>query len=79
MFSYSICKDADNDEYLKACEKLETALPVQKVEVLVDVDGSVYATYSYQGKKIEICDDYYVGAVYCDSEIDLSEIFGKEL
>ena len=46
-----------------------------KNKLLIDVDGSLIQTYKYNGKDIDVYDDYDVGAVYVKSEIDLDNLF----
>ena len=48
---------------------------LQKVDVLNDVDGGMYAVYQYGDKRIIVKNSQYLGAVYIESEILLSEFF----
>ena len=75
MFDYNIFPDNNSSEFKKACEKIEQAFPEAKKRLLIDVDGTTIRTYTYNGKDIDVYDDYDVGAVYITSEISLNEIF----
>ena len=42
MFEYNICKEASNEEFKKACNKIEQNISnLSSGDPLVDVDGSV--------------------------------------
>lgn len=80
QFSYTIEKRADADAFIAACERLEkTFCGIEKEKTLVDVDGSTFQRYSLDGKSIEVADDYYIDAVYVDSEVDLSALFNERV
>jgi hypothetical protein len=74
-----ICASADNNIYLRQCAALENAIPeMTQIEELHDVDGSRYRAYIYDGKKIEINNNYYLDALYIKSEIQLEQFFNKD-
>lgn len=75
MFTYNIAKEADNQEFEKACQRIESGITdLKKEDVLVDVDGSVIQIYRKNKSKIKVYNDYEVDAVYIDSDIDLAKI-----
>lgn len=77
MFSYTICKAADDTVFQQICTKIETEVEqLKKERFLIDVDGSMVQTYTVGNKKIEVFNDYEVDAVYIDSGIDLSKVVG---
>lgn len=76
MFDYNIFSDNSPLEFKKACEKIEQAFPkADKKKLLTDVDGTTIQTYTYNGKDIDVYDDYDIGAVFIKSEISLNAIF----
>ena len=79
MFSYTIYNEANTEKFAVAMHAIEDFLSVKREKLLEDVDGSLYARYNFHGKKIELRSDYDVDAVYCDAEIDLSELFGDPI
>ena len=75
MFSYTISKEPSNALFLKVCEAIENnILGLIKDELLVDVDGSLYQTYHSPKGIIKVNNDFYVYALYVDSDIDLTKI-----
>ena len=46
IFEYNICKEASNEEFKKACNKIEQNISNLNIcDPLVDVDGSVVKIY----------------------------------
>lgn len=79
MFEYSICNLPDEEIFKKQCAALEKNVPgITKIYVLDDIDGSTSAFYRKDGKKITIRNSYYIGAVFIESEIELSQFFDLE-
>lgn len=77
-YSYTICKDNSPEMFEKACIVLETCFPnIIKKELLVDVDGSTIQIFYERSEKIVVYDDYDVGAVYIESDIDLNRMIKK--
>ena len=75
MYSYNIAREADNKAFKKACGSIERHVKnCKKADLLIDVDGSVIQTYTTPSGIIKVYNDYEVDAVYCDSEINLSEV-----
>ena len=73
MFDYNVYAENSVEEFKKACERVEKAFPdAEKLEILVDVDGSTVQTYVKDGKDIDVHNDYEVGAVFIKSEIDIA-------
>lgn len=78
MFEYSICTVPDSNVFTRQCKAIEKNVPgIQKVELLVDADGSKTQTYIKDGKHINIHNSNYIGAVYISSEIELTQFFKK--
>ena len=47
-------------------------LGVIKEKLLIDVDGSLIQVYMQGSNKITVQNDYMVGAVYVESEVEIS-------
>lgn len=78
-YSYNISANANEKDFLTCCKLIEKGLPnITKEELLIDVDGSLIQIYHYFGKEIAVHDDYYVDAVYVDSNINLEEVIEKK-
>ena len=76
MFHYNICTEPDREIFIKQCQALEKHIPgIVKGELLVDVDGSETQIYTVKGKRVTVHNSYYIGAVYIDSEVELTEYF----
>ena len=76
MFSYTVEKTASEKAFEKACHLIETHFKgISKEKPLEDVDGTTIQIYRNGGKKIKVCNDYEVDAVYVDSEIELKSLF----
>lgn len=76
MFEYNVFPDNSSFEFKKACQKIEREFPkADKKKMLTDVDGTTIQTYTYNGKDIDVYDDYDVGAVFIKSEMELNSIF----
>ena len=76
IFDYTICNAPDSDIFLRQCKALEKNIPdLKKSEILIDIDGSQIAVYFKDGKKVTVHNSYYVGAVYIQSEFDLTTFF----
>lgn len=76
-YDYNLYPENNPDEFKKARRILREAFPGTEQEPLIDVDGSITMIYQVEGKKICLNDDYYIGAVYVESDIDLSHLFNK--
>ena len=77
MFSYNIEIVADNAAFKRACAQIESKMSsLKKLDLLIDVDGTLIQVYYTKGGKIVVKNDYLVDAVYVDSEVDLTHIFG---
>lgn len=71
-FDYNVSPDNSPEAFKKVCKKLEEHFyDLIKEPLLVDVDGTTIQTYTRQGKKIVVFDDYDIGAVFVQSEIEL--------
>ena len=78
MFEYTIYTVPDEDVYRRQCRALETNIPgLRKIYELDDADGSLISIYKKDSKEIKVSNDYQVGGVFIDSEIDLLPFFQK--
>lgn len=76
MFEYNVFPENSPYEFKKACQKIEHEFPkADKKKILIDVDGTTIQTYTYNGKDIDVYDDYNVGAVFIKSEMELNSFF----
>lgn len=72
MFDYTIESNNSTTAFKKSCEAIEHNLsPIDKENLLVDVDGSTIQEYHKDNKAVIVYNDYDVGAVYVKSEIEL--------
>lgn len=75
-YDYTICTEPDEDIFKRQCAALEKHIPLLKKEPLMtDVDNTKIQIYFKDGKKIKVKNDYMVGAVYIQSEIELTQFF----
>jgi hypothetical protein len=75
-FEYTVHPKNSPKLFLDTCEMIRRALPnFRAKELLVDVDGSTIQAFAKADKVIVVCDDYDVGAVYIESDIDLKRFF----
>ena len=75
-YEYNICTVADEEISEKQCVTLEKHIPgIEKSDLLIDVDGSKTQIYTLHNKKITVHNSYYIGAVYVNSEIELTQYF----
>ncbi|MCD8090346.1 MAG: hypothetical protein LUD81_06960 [Clostridiales bacterium] len=76
MYEYRVHTENSPKKFKEACKKIEENFPnTIKRKLLIDVDGSTIQTFTEGNKDIDVFDDYDVGAVYINSEIDLGELF----
>ena len=75
MFTYNISNTADTKAFSKACALIEkNIIDIKEQKLVNDVDGSQIQIYITTKGCIKVFNDYEVDAVYCDSDIDLSDI-----
>ena len=75
-YDYTIYPENSPKKFKETCKIIEEEYSnVVKSKLLVDVDGSTVQPYYQNNKTIVVYDDYDVGAVYVQSEIDLGRIF----
>lgn len=78
LFQYTIYTVPDEEIYRRQCQALEKHIPgLEKMYDLEDVDGSRISIYKKDGSEIKVANDYQVGGVFVDSEIDLLPFFSK--
>jgi len=76
IFTYNICNIPDEDLFNKQCGALEKNIKdLKKDKLLIDVDESKIQIYYYDNKKIKVVNDYYVNALYIESEVELKQFF----
>ncbi|MGN0605906.1 MAG: hypothetical protein ACI4JM_05240 [Oscillospiraceae bacterium] len=76
MFDYNIYNENSVEKFKQACGKISKTFPnLKKEDVLIDVDGTTIQVFSKGNEKITVFNDYDVGAVYVESDIDLNAIF----
>lgn len=77
-FHYSIYPENSPKHFKAVCTLIEGAYPdATKRKLAVDVDGSTIQLYTVSGKDIVVFDDYDVGAVFVESDIDISALIGE--
>ena len=80
MFEYNICKEASNEEFKKACNKIEQNISnLSTGDPLVDVDGSVVKVYKSSNDTIKVFNDYEVDAVWIESTINLNRVLKQKV
>ena len=73
MFDYNISPTNSKSKFQQACRLIEKEYPkCEKKSPLIDVDGTVIQTYTFNDKDIDVYNDFEVGAVYVRSEIKLN-------
>ncbi len=78
MYHYTICNIPDEELFYKQCAALEQNVPdLEKDLLLKDVDGSLTQIYKKSEKEISVHNSEYIGALYIDSEIELTQFFQK--
>lgn len=76
MYQYTICSAPDEDIFRRQCKALEKQVAgIAKVKELTDVDGSRICFYERYGAQITVKNDFYIGGVFVDSEIELTQFF----
>ena len=76
-YDNTIYPDNSPEVFRRGCRNLEVALSgIERERLLIDLDGSTIQIYHVTGKdgarlEIRVYDDYDVGAVYIQSELDL--------
>lgn len=75
MFSYTVSKEASNEAFSTTCGLIESNFKkITKEKPLIDVDGSVHQTYRTSSGEIKVSNDYFIDAVYVDSELNLDHL-----
>lgn len=77
-YNYNICTTADETIFDKQCSALEKHIPnIVKGKLLEAVDGSKTQFFYKDGKEILVKNSYYIGAVYIESDIELTQYFNN--
>lgn len=75
-YDYNICADFNDEIFQKQCCALEKNIPnIVKGRLLEDIDGSKTQFYHKYGKEILVKNSRYIGAVYIESDIELTQFF----
>ncbi len=76
MFSYTISNEPDKELFEKQCRALEKRIPgIVRRDLLHDVDESLTQIYEKDGSQITVHNSEYIGSLYVESEIELSQYF----
>ncbi len=76
MREYMICNQPDDEIFERQCAALLKHIPgLTEEAMLQDVDGSVIKRFNLSGKPIIVKNDYYIGGVFIQSEINLEQFF----
>ena len=80
-YSYNICPDPNNKKFEEICRQIYSTLNtiIEEHRYLIDVDGSQLYRFSTKTGEIIVYNDYYIGALYVNSDVDLSEMFGSSI
>ncbi|MDR0948689.1 MAG: hypothetical protein LBM69_04135 [Lachnospiraceae bacterium] len=77
-YDYTICTEPDEKLFYKQCKLLEDNVPgIIKGDLLHDVDDSLIQLYTKDRGKIVVHNCYYIGALYVESDIELTQFFKK--
>lgn len=75
-YDYTICTEFDEDIFNRQCKALEQHIHgIKKGLFLHDVDNSKLQYYDIGGKELRVVNDFQIGAVYIDSDIELRQFF----
>ena len=73
MYQYTICNQPDKSIYRRQCKAIEENVPgIVEAKELANIDGGAVMIYKKDGATIN---DVYVGGVFVDSEIELTQFF----
>lgn len=76
MLTYTICNQADEELFNKQCAALEKNIhPLEKENILDDVDGSKIQIYHHNGNEIKVINSLYTNDLTIESEIELKQFF----
>lgn len=76
MKQYIICNQPDDEVFQRQCAVLLKHIPnLIEEATLQDVDGSIIRRFTLFDKEIIVKNDYYIGGVFIQSEINLEKFF----
>ncbi len=76
MYQYTICNQPDESIYRRQCKAIEDNVPgIVEAKELENIDGGAVMIYKKGGATIKVKNDVYVGGVFVDSEIELTQFF----
>ena len=82
MYSYNISHTVNKKCFEAVCRLIENKVDgILNQQILEDVDGSIIRIYDTAKGKIKVYNDYYIDAVYIDSDVELSfiKMFPKKI
>lgn len=77
-YEYWICNYADKELFNKIQKKLNTIPNMNPVELIHDVDDSLYQVYEYHGYKVELQNSTYMNELVIKSEVNIEHLIMKQ-
>lgn len=75
-YDVNIFHNNSAEKFKAACAIIEDKFPdFEKERLLIDVDGSTIQAYKKGNDEIVIYDDYDIGAVFAESDVDINGLF----
>ena len=75
-YSYTICKQPNEDVFYKQCAALVKYIPgLEPERLLQDVDGTLIQMYHHKRGEIKVVNDLDIWCLYVDSDFDLEPYF----
>lgn len=72
-YDYTVLKEQDHNAFVRICQNLQERVKgLHKERYACDMDGDETQVYLLDGKQIVVRSDFWVGAVYVQSDIPLS-------
>lgn len=79
MYKYIITKFFSEKYFKLQCKALEIHIPhLELIDLSEDVDGSSIAEYRTDKGTIKVINDYPIGAMWVESDIDIDPYFTKK-
>ena len=82
MYSYNVSNTVNKTCFEAVCRLIENKVcGILNQQTLEDVDGSIVRIYDTAKGKIKVYNDYYIDAVYIDSDVELNfiKMFPKKI
>lgn len=78
MHHINICNQTDKELFFKALDKIKkTKGFIMQGKLLEDVDGSLIAVFQYEGGKVLLKNDEYIGALFIESDNNIEDVMYK--